>query len=84
MDVLARKLIRFLETGFETHKADVDPAPLFRAADDQCQCPQGVVLISRIIFRYADRRVFTAGDAPYGAPGLPLIFAGTELVEFGP
>jgi len=29
--------------------------------------------------------VFVAGDAYYGAPGhLPLIFAGTEVVEFSP
>jgi hypothetical protein len=45
-----------------------------------------VVLAGRIIFRYADHdEVFTAGDAYYGAPGhLPLLFAGTELVEFSP
>jgi hypothetical protein len=36
--------------------------------------------------RYADHdEVYTAGDAYYGAPGhLPLLFAGTELVEFSP
>ena len=29
--------------------------------------------------------MFQAGDAYYGAPGhLPLLFAGTELVEFSP
>jgi hypothetical protein len=46
----------------------------------------GVVLTGRIIFRYADHdEVFTAGDAYYGAPGhLPLMFGGTELVEFSP
>jgi hypothetical protein len=40
----------------------------------------------QIIFRYADHdEVYTAGDAYYGAPGhLPLLFAGTELVEFSP
>ena len=39
-----------------------------------------------MIFRYADHdEVFQAGDAYYGAPGhLPLIFAGTELIEFSP
>ena len=84
---------RYAELGeytvaFETHKADMDPAPLFRGLpDDRCQCPHwGVVLAGRIIFRYADHdEVFTAGDAYYGAPGhLPLLFAGTELVEFSP
>ena len=73
---------------FETHKADMDPAPFFRGLpDDRCQCPHwGVVLSGRIIFRYADHdEVYTAGDAYYGAPGhLPLLFAGTELVEFSP
>ena len=74
--------------GFKTHKADMDPAPLFRGLpDDRCQCPHwGVVLAGRIIFRYADHdEIFAAGDAYYGAPGhLPLLFAGTELVEFSP
>jgi hypothetical protein len=73
---------------FETHKADMDPAPLFRGLpDDRCQCPHwGVVNRGKIIFRYADHdEVFQAGDAYYGGPGhLPLIFAGTELVEFSP
>jgi len=84
---------RYAELGeytvaFETHKADMDPAPFFRGLpDDRCQCPHwGVVQVGRIIFRYADHdEVFTAGDAYYGAPGhLPLLFAGTELVEFSP
>ena len=73
---------------FETHKADIDPAPFFQGLpQDRCQCPHwGVVLSGRIVFRYADRdEVYTAGDAYYGAPGhLPLLFAGTELVEFSP
>ena len=84
---------RYAELGeytvaFETHKADVDPAPFFQGLpDDRCQCPHwGVVQAGRIIFRYADHdEVFTAGDAYYGAPGhLPLLFGGTELVEFSP
>ena len=74
--------------GFETHKADMDPAPLFRGLpDDRCQCPHwGIVTAGKVIFRYADHdEVFQAGDAYYGAPGhLPLIFAGTELIEFSP
>ena len=73
---------------FETHKADMDPAPLFQGLpQDRCQCPHwGVVLFGRIVFRYADHdEVYTAGDAYYGAPGhLPLLFAGTELIEFSP
>jgi hypothetical protein len=73
---------------FETHKADMDPAPLFRGLpDDRCQCPHwGTIQRGKIVFRYADHdEVFQAGDAYYGAPGhLPLMFAGTELVEFSP
>jgi hypothetical protein len=74
--------------GFESHKLDVDPAPLFQGLPgDRCQSPHwGVVLSGKIIFRYADRdEVYEAGDAYFGAPGhLPLMFAGTELVEFSP
>ncbi|GHF52007.1 cupin domain-containing protein [Streptomyces griseosporeus] len=74
--------------GYETMKQDLDPAPLFRGLPgDRCQCPHwGQVLTGRIVFRYADHdEVFHAGDAYYGAPGhLPLLFAGTEIVEFSP
>lgn len=84
---------RYVELGgytvaYETHKADIDPAPYFRGLpEDRCQCPHwGIVSRGKIIFRYADHdEEFQAGDAYYGAPGhLPLIFAGTELVEFSP
>ena len=42
--------------------------------------------LRRVLDRYAGHdEVYTAGDAYYGAPGhLPLLFAGTELVEFSP
>jgi hypothetical protein len=45
-----------------------------------------VVLAGRFGFRYADHdEVYRAGEAFYGAPGhLPLLFAGTEHVEFSP
>src|SRR5437867_5500680 len=72
--------------GFETFKADTDPAPLFRGLpDDRCQAEHwGVVVNGKLIFRYTDHdEVYTAGDAYYGAPGhLPLTFEGTEIVEF--
>jgi hypothetical protein len=74
--------------GFETHKADVDPAPLFAGLpDDRCQSPHwGVVVSGKIIFRFADHdETFAAGDAYYAGPGhLPLMFADTELIEFSP
>jgi hypothetical protein len=73
---------------FETFKKDFDPAPLFTGLPaDRCQCPHwGVVVSGRIVFRYADHdETFRAGDAYYGAPGhLPLVFAGSEVVEFSP
>ncbi|KJK48222.1 hypothetical protein UK23_17675 [Lentzea aerocolonigenes] len=74
--------------GFETHKADLDPAPLFKGLpDDRCQCPHwGVVVSGKVIFRYAGHdEVYQQGDVYYGAPGhVPLIFDGTELIEFSP
>jgi hypothetical protein len=74
--------------GFETFPQDIDPAPLFRALPDgRCQSPHwGMVLRGQLVFRYADREeTFRAGDAYYAAAGhLPLIFAGTEVVEFSP
>ena len=74
--------------GYETYKADVDPAPFFRGLpNDRCQCPHwGVVLKGRMVFRYADRsEIVEAGDAYRVAPDhLPLVFAGTEVVEFSP
>lgn len=74
--------------GFETFKQDFDPAPLFTGLpDDRCQCAHwGVVVSGRLVLRYADHEeTFTAGDAYYAAPGhLPLVFAGSEVVEFSP
>jgi hypothetical protein len=74
--------------GFEVHKVDVDPAAYFAGLpDDRCQCPHsGYVLSGKIVFRYADHdETYVAGDAYVAPPGhLPLMFAGTELVEFSP
>jgi hypothetical protein len=74
--------------GFETFKQDFDPAPLFHGLpDDRCQSPHwGYVLSGKLTFRYADHdETFVAGDAYYGAAGhTPLVYAGTEVVEFSP
>lgn len=74
--------------GFESFPDDVDPGPLFRGLpDDRCQCPHwGVVQSGQITFRWAGREeTYGAGDAYYAPPGhLPLIAAGTSLVEFSP
>jgi hypothetical protein len=84
---------RYVELGdvtvsYETYRADVDPAPLFRGLpDDRCQCPhQGLVRSGRLVMRFPDREeTYVAGDAYSVAPGhLPLVFAGTEVVEFSP
>ena len=74
--------------GFETYKADVDPAGFFRGLpDDRCQCPHwGVVLTGSISFRFAGHtETYAAGDAYYAPAGhTPVMTAGTEVVEFSP
>jgi hypothetical protein len=74
--------------GFENYPEDVDPAPLFTGLpDDRCQCPHwGVVQSGQITFRWSDREeTYGAGDAYFAGPGhLPLIAAGTSLIEFSP
>jgi hypothetical protein len=75
--------------GFETYTADADLAPLFAGLpDDRCQCPHwGYVLKGRLTYRYADGTEDTieSGEAYYARPGhTPVLFAGTEVVEFSP
>jgi hypothetical protein len=74
--------------GFETYRADADPAELFRGLpDDRCQCPHwGVVLSGSVSFRFADHtETYVAGDAYYAPPGhTPVVTEGTEVVEFSP
>ena len=74
--------------GFETFREDADAAPVFRGLpDDRCQCPHwGYVIAGRLTLRYADRdEVYEAGDAYVAPPGhLPLVAAGTQVVEFSP
>jgi hypothetical protein len=84
---------RYAELGgytvaFETFPRDVDPAPLFAGLPgDRCQCPHwGDVQSGQVTFRWADHdETYGAGDAYYASPGhLPLISAGTSVVEFSP
>lgn len=74
--------------GFETFRQDADAAPIFRGLpDDRCQCRHwGFVIKGRLTLRYADHdEVYEAGDAYVAPPGhLPLVEAGTEVVEFSP
>jgi hypothetical protein len=73
---------------FEHYPQELDPAPYFAGLlDDRCQCPHwGTVTEGQLTFRWADREeTYVAGDAYYAAPGhLPLIAAGTTVVEFSP
>ena len=73
---------------FTSFAADIDGAPLMKGLpDDRCQCPHwGYVVSGRMTFRYADgEEVFEAGDAFYTSPGhVPVVEAGTELVQFSP
>ena len=73
---------------FSTFREDGDATPLFKGLpDDRCQSEHwGYVLRGKLTFRFADRdEVYEAGDAYYGPPGhIPVVTAGTEVVEFSP
>jgi hypothetical protein len=74
--------------GFEVFREDADGTTLFRGLpDDRCQSPHwGYVVAGQITFKFADHdEVFAAGTAYYAPPGhIPVIEAGTEVVEFSP
>ena len=74
--------------GFETYSQDADLAPLFRGLpNDECQCEHmGYVIRGKVAFRSgAGEELFEAGDAYYVGPGhTPILYAGTEVVEFSP
>ena len=74
--------------GFETFREDADGTPLFVGLpDDHCQSPHwGYVIAGKLTFRYADHEeTYETGDAYYAPPGhVPVISAGTEIVEFSP
>jgi hypothetical protein len=73
---------------FTSFAQAVDGTPLMKGLpDDRCQCPHwGYVVSGKMTFRYADGdEVFEAGDAFYTPPGhIPLVEAGTEIVQFSP
>ena len=74
--------------GFTEFRADADGTPVFRGLpDDRCQSPHwGYVFTGKITFRYPGHdEVYEAGDAYYAPPGhIPVVTAGTEVVEFSP
>ena len=73
---------------FTSFREDADATPFFAGLPDgRCQSRHwGYVLQGQVTFRYADRdEVYEAGDAYYAPPGhIPVVTAGTELVEFSP
>ncbi len=74
--------------GFETYTADADMGELFKGLpDDRCQCEHwGYVIKGKLSFKTADgEETFETGDAYYVPPGhTPVLYAGTEVVEFSP
>jgi mannose-6-phosphate isomerase-like protein (cupin superfamily) len=74
--------------GFTTFRDGGDATPVFRGLpDDRCQSEHwGYVFSGKLTFRYADHdEVYEAGDAYYAPPGhIPVVEAGTEVVEFSP
>ena len=74
--------------GFESFREDADATPLFKGLpDDRCQSPHwGYVVTGKVTFKYADRdEVYETGDAYYAPPGhVPVVSAGTDIVEFSP
>jgi len=74
--------------GFETYTADADVGDLFKSLpDDRCQCEHwGYVIKGKVSFKTADgEETFETGDAYYVGPGhTPVLYAGTEIVEFSP
>src|SRR3954464_1982312 len=73
---------------FTTFRQDADGTPFFKGLpDDRCQSPHwGYVLRGSVTFRFADRdELYETGDAYYAPPGhIPVVSAGTEIVEFSP
>ena len=73
---------------FTSFREDADATPFFKGLpDDRCQSPHwGYVMSGRLTFRYADHEeVYETGDAYYAPPGhIPVVTAGTDVVEFSP
>ena len=73
---------------FETYTADADLSPFFDGLpNNQCQAPHwGYVVRGKVTFKTSDGdETFETGDAYHVGPGhTPVLFAGTEIVEFSP
>ena len=73
---------------FETYTADADLSPFFEGLpNNQCQADHwGYVIKGKVTFKTSDgEETNETGDAYHMAPGhTPVLFAGTEIVEFSP
>jgi len=73
---------------FETYTEDTDLSPFFKGLpDEQCQAAHwGYVITGKVSFKYGDcEETFETGDGYYSPPGhTPVLYAGTEIVEFSP
>jgi hypothetical protein len=73
---------------FEKYTEDADLTPYFKGLpDDRCQAAHwGYVVRGKVSFRSRDgEETFETGDAYYVPPGhTPVLYAGTEVVEFSP
>jgi hypothetical protein len=73
---------------FETYTEDADLTPFFKGLpDDRCQAEHwGYVISGKVTFQSANgEETFETGDAYYVPPGhTPMLYAGTEVVEFSP
>ena len=83
-----KKLDGGYTVAFERYTADADLSSFFKGLpDDQCQCAHwGYVISGKVVFRSsAGEETFETGDAYFVGPGhTPVIYAGTEVVEFSP
>lgn len=74
--------------GFETYTVDADLTPLFIGLpNDRCQCSHwGYVMKGKVTFKTSTGdETFETGDAYYVGPGhTPVLYAGTEVIEFSP
>jgi hypothetical protein len=74
--------------GFETYNEDADLAPFFDGLpDNRCQAEHwGYVIKGKVSFKFSDREeTYETGDAYFAPPGhTPVLYAGTEIVEFSP
>ena len=73
---------------FEKYTEDADLTPFFKGLpDDRCQAAHwGYVIQGRVTFKSPTaEETFETGDAYYVPPGhTPVLYAGTEVVEFSP